>query len=228
MASRRLLILSGQARRADSLRALLSLTPRAEVLCAPSEPAFRDAFHQGACAVFLDADEGAFSSLALCREIRAQRPWGSCAVVLFGSGPRNAEAVKSLDAGADDFWSYPFNESVCRAYLRALLRRLSSQDGAQEVVEARGLSLDPSARKALLKGREIALRAKEFDLLLYMMKSPGKALSREDLLREVWGYEENIPTRTVDFHISQLRKKLRSSGTRIETVAGTGYRFSGR
>lgn len=223
---RRLLILSSQDKRSDSLKALLAGLSRSEATCAASGQALRDQLRQGAAAVFLDADDPAFSALDLCRELRVGRPWGTCAVVIFGSGPRNAEAVKSLDAGADDFWSYPFNGPVCLAYLRALLRRLSAQDPAQGARESQGLRLDPASRTARLRGRPLSLRAKEFDLLLYMMKTSGKALGRAELLREVWGYEEHIPTRTVDFHVAQLRKKLGAAGDRIETVAGTGYRFS--
>jgi DNA-binding response OmpR family regulator len=125
------------------------------------------------------------------------------------------------------------------ARVRAMLRRVRmtaaptaiapvSQPTAGEVVQAGDVRLDVPRRQAVVAGDEIALKPKEFDLLLYFARHPGIVLHRDALIREVWGYEFPIDTRTVDVHVRWLRQKIEtdpSTPLRIETVRGLGYRF---
>lgn len=211
--------------RGESLGAMLAKVGDARVdRCSPS--AVRaDGRRRGLAAVFLDAEEGD-GSFDLCRDLRRSLPAAACALILFGRGARE-DLIRGLDAGADDYWRVPFNESVCLAYLRAILRRLTKLETAEAAVaEVSGLRLDVRRRRAFLGDLLVPLRAKEFDLLRFLIQRRGDALSREVLLSEVWGYRDPVATRTVDYHVSQLRQKLEPWGRRIETVAGVGYRLA--
>ena len=178
----------------------------------------------GDCAaLFMDAD--APHAMRLCRELRARLHASSCAIILFGLPRGGSALVEGLDAGADDFWPYPFKEDIRLAYLRAILRRLSQLRPHEKSVFSGTLGLDPSARTATLGGKKLVLRSKEFDLLYYLLQHRGSVVRRDELLQAVWGYQESIPTRTVDFHISQLRRKLGRAGKKLETVTGIGYRL---
>jgi len=110
--------------------------------------------------------------------------------------------------------------------VKAILRRVQRSAGADEApIHLGDLVIDPAAREVLHQGRVIALRNQEFDLLLVLARHRGQVLSREQLLRLAWGYDYAGETRTVDVHIAQLRKKLRDSTLRIETVIGVGYKL---
>ncbi|PIR14994.1 MAG: DNA-binding response regulator [Elusimicrobia bacterium CG11_big_fil_rev_8_21_14_0_20_64_6] len=212
-------------RRLEALRSLLGgAGGKGEAIAAL--PLSDDTRLPDCAALFMDADaapEG--QALRRCRELRSHLHAASFAIILFGSGRGGAALVEGLDAGADDFWQYPFKDSVCLAYLRAILRRLSRLRPQERSVLSGTLSLDPSSRTATLGGKELVLRSKEFDLLYYLLQHQGTVVRRDALLQAVWDYPEAIPTRTVDFHVSQLRRKLGRAGKNLETVTGMGYRF---
>lgn len=212
-------------RRFEALRSLLGgAGGRGEVVTAL--PLSGDARLADCAVLFMDADAAPDGQvLRRCRELRFNLHASSCAIILFGLGRGGAALVEGLDAGADDFWQYPFKAGVCLAYLRAILRRLSRLHPQERSVRSGALSLDPSSRTAALGGNELILRSKEFDLLYYLLQHRGMVVRRDDLLQAVWGYQESIPTRTVDFHVSQLRRKLGRAGKNLETVTGMGYRL---
>lgn len=162
----------------------------------------------------------------LCRRLRRVSPPAASAIVVFGSRVDSVSLIEALDSGADLIWSLPLNLPVCEAYLKAILRRVSRLEAGAPAIACGEFSLEPARRRASLEGAPLELRAKEFDLLYALARRPGEALSREALMREVWGTEYSGTTRTIDFHVSQLRRKLGGAGRRIETVAGLGYRFS--
>jgi len=139
----------------------------------------------------------------------------------------DVDKIVGLELGADDYMVKPFNPRELVARVKAVLRRsdtVASPDGAVALADVR---IDPARREASLGNQPIALRAKEFDLLLYMVQHPGLALRREQLLNAVWGYEFYGDTRTVDVHIARLRDHLAGSRLRIETVWGIGYKLVG-
>ncbi len=179
-------------------------------------------------AVFLDAENPGLPVGKLCRSLRRELPAANCALILFGVRMEGPALVLGLDWGADHCWSLPFNIPVCRAYLRALLRRVTLLEPSNPCLKAVGLVLDPKRRRLSIAGRDITLRVKEFDLLYLLLKRRGEVVSRQTLMQEVWGTEYFGTTRTIDFHISQVRRKLGPTGRRIETVAGLGYRFSSK
>jgi two-component system response regulator ResD len=141
---------------------------------------------------------------------------------------RGAEMDKLLgfDHGADDYMTKPFSPRELVARLQALLRR-SRPASAETVLESGGLRIDEAAREAAFEGRALTLTAREFDLLRFFVRNPGRVLAREELLRKVWGYDYLGETRTVDVHVRRLRQKLGAEPPPIETVLGAGYKWIG-
>lgn len=162
----------------------------------------------------------------LCHRIRAH----SDAPVLFLSArDKEIDKVVGLEIGADDYLAKPFGIRELLARVHALLRRVSL-DNNEDVhrISVQGITLDEDAHTATGENGEIKLTPREYELLAYLMKQAGKVLSREDLLRNAWGWEYLTESKTVDTHIKRLRDKLQEAGYDpglVETVRGYGYRF---
>ena len=163
----------------------------------------------------------------LCRRLRTT----TAAPVLFLSArDTELDKVVGLEIGGDDYLTKPFGVRELIARVRALLRRASGQEvtGVSNTITASGITLDEDAHTAAGDKGEIDLTPREFELLASLMKSAGKVVSREDLLRDAWGWEYLTETKTVDTHIKRLRDKIQSAGydpALVETVRGYGYRF---
>lgn len=228
MPLRKFMLITCDPSRAKSLASVLAGAD-ADLTCVDSaEKALAEISRRAYAAIFLDADSAQAPAISLCRRLRAILPPTSCALILFGDKDQAPQKIQALDAGADDYWPHPFNENVCRAYLRAILRRVSQFGQSSGVLTADGLVMDPLQRQVSIGGRNITLRSKEFDLLYLLVQQRGKALSREFLMETAWGREYFGTTKTIDFHIGQLRRKLGRLGKRIEAIIGLGYRFSDR
>lgn len=144
-------------------------------------------------------------------------------VMIVSAKDSEEDIVAGLDAGADDYLTKPFSIKVLIAKTAALLRRASS-GGRENAVHA-GISVNSETHRATVDGKEIKLAAKEFDLLLLFVRNPEKVFTRNQLLNTIWGYEADIFTRTVDAHVSSLRKKLGEKGRLIRSVPKIGYRM---
>lgn len=173
--------------------------------------------------------------------LRTLREESTVPVLLLSARGEEIDRVLGLELGADDYLSKPFamRELVARA--RAMIRRSrilleeSSKDqapteaGARGTIVAGSVSIDPTARQVRVGGSLVELKPKEFDLLIYLARHPGVVLSRDALLREVWGYAFPVDTRTIDVHIRGIRQKIEVDSSQpelIETVRGYGYRFA--
>jgi DNA-binding response OmpR family regulator len=161
--------------------------------------------------------------LQVCRAL--SRP-GGVPIILLTARTSDIDKIAGLRLGADDYVTKPFNPHELVARVDAVLRRVASREAKPngEVIRAGNLAVDPSSRSAKLRGRQLTLTPKEFDLLATMAGFPGVALDRDQLLDLVWG-TSFYAARTVDVHVARLREKLRGSGVKIETVWGTGYRL---
>lgn len=162
----------------------------------------------------------------LCRRIRTS---SDSPVLFLSARDTELDKVVGLEIGGDDYLSKPFGVRELIARVRALLRRGSGNVGNQHnTVTVSGITLDEDAHTAAGDNGEIDLTPREFELLASLMKNAGKVVSREDLLRDAWGWEYLTETKTVDTHIKRLRDKVAGAGydpTLIETVRGYGYRF---
>jgi len=168
------------------------------------------------------------SGLAVCEKLREA---GSTTPILMLTARRQTkDKVAGLKAGGDDYLTKPFQMSELLARVEALLRRAATAPGATPVLYQFGsVTIDTRSTEVTRDGRVVPMSAKEFQLLRYFVEHPNVTLSREDLLREVWGYGGRPPTRTVDVHVAWLRQKLERDIKNphfILTVVGFGYKFA--
>ncbi|MET9326360.1 response regulator transcription factor [Tsukamurella sp. NPDC003166] len=176
--------------------------------------------------LILDLGLPELDGLEVCREVRAARP--EIAVLMLTARTDEMDFVVGLDAGADDYVGKPFRMFELMARTRALLRRSAPAQDALEVVEAGGIRLDATARRVTVDGADVALANKEFELLRFLMEHAGRLLSREEILTDVWGDSDLRGSKTLDMHISWLRRKIGDDTgphRRIVTVRGVGFRF---
>ena len=178
----------------------------------------------------LDVQLPGLDGLALCQEVRRDPRTRHLPVVMLTARGDEADRIVGLEIGADDYVVKPFSPKERVARVRALLRRLERRDEGEGPLLFEGLEVD-EARHTVRWGGEPAahLTAKEFALLVALLKARGRVLSRERLLEDVWGYAdpEGTRTRTVDVHVRRLREKLPGLAPSIRTVKSAGYRLSG-
>jgi DNA-binding response OmpR family regulator len=157
--------------------------------------------------------------LEVCRRIRLR---SRVPVVMLTARDEEADRLAGLESGADDYMGKPFSPRELVARMKAVLRRAGS-DVDEDLLVLGDVALRRSAREVVVGGAAVELRAKEFDLLAYLIQNRGAVLSRELLLDRVWGLEYAGGTRTVDVHVAQLRRKLRRPEL-IRTIRGAGYK----
>ncbi len=177
--------------------------------------------------VLLDLGLPDLDGVELCRLLRSRLP--GTVVVVLSARADDVDVVLGLEAGADDYITKPFRLPVLLARIRAHLRRQSPAGARDEDAVVLGaLRLDVGARRCEVNGREVPLRPKEFELLAALVAQPGQAVTREQLMSDVWDAHWSGPTKTLDMHISSLRRKLAEHGEdpdRIVTLRGFGYRY---
>ena len=172
--------------------------------------------------VLLDIGLPDGSGLDVCRELRRT---SSVPIIILSARGEEADRVVGLELGADDYVVKPFSAREVIARIRAVLRRASSPAGAGEApIQIGPVRLDPAKRMVSLNGTSVELARKEFDLLALLMQEAGSVVTRERLIDEVWDVNWFGSTKTLDVHISMLRKKL-APGL-IHTVRGVGFRFA--
>jgi two-component system phosphate regulon response regulator PhoB len=164
------------------------------------------------------------SGLEICRRLRARDATRTLPVIMLTARGEEAERVRGLAVGADDYVVKPFSVPELMARVKALLRRAKPERIAAQLV-AGDLELDRETKRLRRAGREIHLGPTEFRLLEYLMEKPGRVFSRGQLLDSVWGMSAEIDERTVDVHVGRLRKALVRGREKdpIRTVRGTGY-----
>ena len=169
--------------------------------------------------------------LEACQEIRS---FSTVPIIMLTARSEDADKLMGFESGADDYLTKPFNILELKARVRALIRRSAlsaaapapAEPAEPDVLRCGHITLDEKRRSAFKDGQEVELTMKEFDLMLFLMKNPGKVFSREKLLDLVWGYDYLGDTRTVDVHIRRLREKLELNPAQpqhIITKWGVGY-----
>lgn len=166
------------------------------------------------------------SGLELCRAIRKD---SATPIIFLSARADEADRVKGLELGADDYVVKPFNLSELAARVKAILRRATGEP-VKELIERGNLRIDPRSHEAWLDDKVISLSPKEFALLYFLARNAGQVFSREILLDRVWGRDAFVSARTVDVHIRWLRTRIEEDANnpiRLVTVRGVGYKFVG-
>jgi two-component system phosphate regulon response regulator PhoB len=176
--------------------------------------------------VILDLMLPGVSGYDVLAELRRRDETREVGVILLTSRREEADRIRGLTLGADDYLAKPFSPQELSLRVNALLRRLGAPAvSGGSTLSAGPLAIDRSAHRVLLDGRELTLTATEYKLLLTLVERRGRVQTRPQLLETVWEAQPDIQTRTVDMHVQRLRSKLGDSGDLIETVRGFGYRF---
>jgi DNA-binding response OmpR family regulator len=175
--------------------------------------------------VVLDLMLPGTDGLSLCRWIRSR---SSLPVIMVTARGEETDRIVGLELGADDYVTKPFSPRELVARVRTVLRRASVDSPGDEQISVGELEIDAAAREVRKDGERLRLTAKEFDLLWFLARHPGRVFSREQLMSRVWGYAAAFDTGTVTVHVRRLREKIEddpASPRHLETVWGAGYRL---
>ena len=192
-----------------------------------------DAEFRAACerrlpdAVLLDIMLPDADGLQILKRLRANPSTADIPVMMVTAKDTEFDTVVALDGGADDYLAKPFGMMELVSRCRALLRRAKRLAPSDDTLKVGDLALSPSRHEASMGGTALTLTLREFDLLAYLMAHPGIVCTRDSLLKQVWGWDFDGGSRTVDVHVQTLRSKLEGSSAAIETVRGVGYRLRG-
>ena len=178
--------------------------------------------------VLLDIMLPGSDGLSILRALRGHPRTAHIPVIMLTAKGGEADRVKGLDLGADDYIPKPFGVTELMARIRAVLRRAAAVEPTKPVkLSCANISLDEERRSVVADGCDVALTFKEFELLHCLMRNANIVMSRERLMDAVWGYDYEGETRTVDMHVKTLRKKLGAAGDAIRTVRNVGYKIEG-
>ncbi len=176
--------------------------------------------------VILDVMMPDLNGYQLCQLIREDEQLKNIPVIFLTAKTDSADRVKGLELGADDYLAKPFEFRELLLRVKSVLRRSGDKASVQKNILVSGkLVVDTDRFTVICNGKEASLTATEFKLLQLLMERKGRVQTRENLLVNVWNYEADIETRTVDTHVRRLREKLGDCGNIIETVRGIGYRI---
>jgi two-component system OmpR family response regulator len=220
----RILVVEDEARLATLLRKGLAEEGHGVDIAGSGEDALNWVGVSTYDAIVLDVMLPGFDGFEVCRQLR--RTGVHTPVLLLTARDAVSDRVAGLDAGADDYLVKPFAFVELAARLRALYRRPT--DTVPAVLRVGNVTLDPAMRQVWLGENQVALPNKEFRILEFMMRQPGRVLTRSMIAEHVWSYDFPNVSNVIDVHIRQLRRKLRDPypGTLIQTVRGAGYRFT--
>ncbi|HJD13845.1 MAG TPA: response regulator transcription factor [Candidatus Ruminococcus avistercoris] len=177
--------------------------------------------------ILLDLMLPKISGLEVCQQIRE---FSQVPIVMLTAKGEDMDKILGLEYGADDYITKPFNILEVKARIKAIMRRTSRTEKTERerIIEVQDMKIDCESRRVYIKGEEVNLTAKEFDLLELLVHNPNKVYSRENLLKIIWGYEYLGDVRTVDVHIRRLREKIESNPSDpkyVHTKWGVGYYF---
>lgn len=177
--------------------------------------------------LLLDLELPDGNGIELCEELQSTHP--ELPVFLLTAHDQLSDKVLGFSAGADDYITKPFNSLELKARIEAKFKKLEILMKNSDILEWKELTINKSSQslKAMNNGEleEIELTALEFKLLMYFATNEGKVLKREDILDEIWGQDVHVYSRSVDTHVSKLRKKILGASDTIESVHGVGYKF---
>lgn len=174
--------------------------------------------------IILDIMMPQYDGWTVCREIRKN---SSLPMIMLTARSEESDELFGFELGVDEYITKPFSPKILVARVKALLRRSYTKEDSK--MSFNGLEIDMKGHRVFVEGREVEMTPKEYELLTYMVQNEGNALTREQILNNVWGYDYFGDLRTVDTHVKRLRIKIKGTGKEkdkyIQTVRGVGYRF---
>lgn len=232
-----ILIIEDDADIAESIRynlererafsAQVTLTGEAGLAAALLRPSRRSPSTRVPDLVILDLNLPGMSGFELCRRLRTEELTRRTPIIVLTARTDEGDKVRGLELGADDYMTKPFSVRELVARVRAALRRSGFDAQSPQSYDDGRLQIDYADFAVVCIGQKVRLTRKEFALLAILSRNKGRVVPREQLLDQVWGLEYYGEARTLDVHISGLRKKLGKCGSCIETMIGVGYRFLG-
>ena len=176
--------------------------------------------------MLLDIMMPELSGIQLCRIVRADPSMKDIPIIFLSARGEVEDRIKGLEAGAEDYLSKPFSINELLLRISKMLKRLGapSEPAGQSRIEIAGVVIDEDLHQLTVDGKNVLLTATEFRLLKLLMERKGRVQTRDHLLVNVWNYDTDIETRTVDTHVRRVREKLGQYAHMIETVRGVGYR----
>ena len=189
-----------------------------------SAPFWEDMHRERADLILLDLMLPGENGLSILRDLKTRPDTMGIPVILITAKDGEDDVVQGLELGADDYIAKPFGIMELIARVKAVLRRCGPGE-EREIIEVDEIRMDTGRHTVQVSGREIALTLKEYELLRVLMQKPGRLIEREALIDAVWSRDYMGASHTLDAHIQTLRSKLGSSGSRIQTVYGCGYRI---
>jgi len=214
----------------ESIRELLKIALEGFGYCIKAyesaEPALLDMKDDSPDMAIFDLMLPGMDGLSAIRLIRQDDQLKGMPVICLTAKDKEIDKVMGLDVGADDYITKPFGVLELAARIRSLLRR-SVKDESINIIKIKSVTINPQTREVKNNGELIDLTFKEYELLLYLIEHDSRVVNREELLNQIWGYEYDGETRTLDSHIRTLRQKLGDVGAGcIKTVRSVGYRFA--
>lgn len=177
--------------------------------------------------ILLDLMLPKIDGMTILRGLKKDINYSDVPIIILTAKSMELDKVKGLESGADDFITKPFGVLELLARVKAVLRRSTKKLSEDEAIEYKELVLDYNKRTVLCNNNQVSLTYKEFELLHYLMLNKGIVMSRDKILQEIWGYDYEGETRTVDMHIKTIRQKLDAAGcpNYIVTVRSAGYKL---
>jgi two-component system, OmpR family, alkaline phosphatase synthesis response regulator PhoP len=176
--------------------------------------------------VILDLMLPGMDGLLVCQAMRADAATAGIPIIMLTARGEEADRITGLELGADDYVTKPFSPKALVARVKALLRRVDrSRQDTQTSYQYGKLSMDLNRHEVTVQGKDVPLTAKEFGLLEHLLRHPGRVLTREVLLNQVWGYDYFGTTRTVDVHVRRLKQKIPLLDDAIQSVKSLGYKL---
>lgn len=173
--------------------------------------------------IMLPGEDG----ISLLKRLKNSSKTRDIPVIMVTAKGAEYDKVKGLDLGADDYVTKPFGMMELVSRIKAVLRRSgATKKKAEDIIVSGSLEINTKKHEVKADGEVVGLTLKEYELLKRLMENPNIVMTRDSLLEEIWGYDFDGETRTVDVHIRTLRQKLGKCGERVETVRGVGYRIS--
>lgn len=224
MEQRKILVVDDESRMRKLVRDFLTMNQFTVVEAADGEEAL-DRFYadKEISLIILDVMMPKMNGWEVAKEIRTV---SKVPIIMLTAKDSEKDELMGFEIGVDEYISKPFSPRILVARVEAILRRANPEEST--VLDVGGILVDKTARTVRIDGQEIELSYKEFELLSYFIEHQGIALSRENILNNVWNYDYYGDARTIDTHVKKLRSKMGSKGDCIKTVWGMGYKFEAK